>query len=296
MSHTRPRILVLGAHGGLGRALVRHFSPGFEVTAWTRADLDLGDLAAIPERLAAQPFGILLNPAGLPRPDTCEEDPELAKRLNVDAPRALAEVCARQRARFIHFSTDYVFDGVQQRQWSEDDPATPINTYGRTKLAGERAAVQACPRTLVARVSWLFGPDKLSHPDQIIAQAGKSDGLSAIGDKTSAPTYTHDLCCWIERLITHHPDVSGPLHLCNGGSTSWQGWAAATLEIAAALGLHVRTTKVTPISLDSVDFFQAPRPPHTTLRTSSFTHVTGITPRDWRAALSDYLQRQYGPA
>lgn len=294
MNPSRPRILVLGAHGGLGRALVRHFSPGFEVTAWSRADLDLRDLAAISARLTAQPFDILLNPAGLTRPDTCEEEPELAELCNVSAPRVLAEVCAVKDARLIHFSTDYVFDGRSKNIWAENDPAAPINTYGRTKLAGERAVLHACPRALVARVSWLFGPDKPSHPDQIIVQAGKSGALSAIGDKTSSPTYTHDLCGWIEQLVIHHPDVCGPLHLCNRGSTSWQGWAQASLEIAAGLGLPVRTTSVTSIELERVDFFKAARPAHTTLSTNRFSDVTGIAPRDWRAALSDYLQHQYG--
>lgn len=275
---------------------MRHFSAGFDVTAWSRADLDLCDLRAISARLTAQPFDILLNPAGLTRPDTCEEEPELAELCNVSAPRALAEVCAAKNARLIHFSTDYVFDGLREVPWSEDDPAAPVNLYGQTKLAGERAVLLACPRALVARVSWLFGPDKPSHPDQIITQAVKSAVLSAIGDKTSSPTFTHDLCGWIEGLITQHPDASGPLHLCNSGSTSWQGWAEAALEIAAGLGLPVRTTTVAPMTLASVGFFKAPRPPHTTLSTERFTLITGITPRDWRAALADYLRSQYGPA
>ena len=294
MSSTRPRILVLGANGGLGRALVRHFSPAFDVTAWTRADLELRDLASIPARLATQPFDILLNPAGLTRPDVCQEDRELAQLSNVTAPHQLAVACARKNARLIHFSTDYVFDGTRQHIWSEDDSTVPINAYGLSKLEGERAVLEACPRALVARVSWLFGPDKPSHPDQIIAQALRSESISAIGDKTSAPTFTQDLCGWIQRLITHHSDLAGVLHLCNSGSTSWQGWAEATLQIATSLGLPVLTQEVTPITLDSVDFFNAPRPPHTTLSTAKLTRITGITPQDWRAALSDYLQRQHG--
>lgn len=296
MSPPRPRILILGAHGGLGRALVRHLGPNFEVTAWTRADLDLMDLEAIPARLATQPFDILLNPAGLTSPDACEEKPGEAWRTNCDAPQYLARVCQQRKARLIHFSTDHVFDGESQTHWSEEDPAGPVNLYGRSKLNGEHLVLAECPNALILRVSWLFGPDKPGHPDQMIARALQSADISAVANKTSVPTSTADLCGWIEQLINHHPDVSGILHLCNSGSTSWHGWAQAALEIAASLGLPVQTTHVTPASLSSLTFFKAARPAHTAMRNGRFTQITGISPRDWRSALADYLQLKHGHA
>lgn len=289
MASKRPRILILGAHGGLGRALARQLAPGFDILPWIRADLDLSDEKAIATRLDAAAFDILLNPAGMTSPDVCEEHPDTAFQLNVAAPQRLAEACQRRGARFIHFSTDYVFDGTTQQSWSEDDPAHPINHYGRTKLQGERAVLAACPAALVARVSWLFGPDKPSHPDQIIAKARQTADIAAVADKTSSPTFTHDLCGWIDTLLRHHPQVCGALHLCNSGTTSWRGWAQAALEIAAARSLPVRTTTVTPTELSSLTFFKAKRPPHTTMLTQRLTQATGISPRPWREALEAYL-------
>ncbi|MBL9130876.1 MAG: sugar nucleotide-binding protein, partial [Verrucomicrobiaceae bacterium] len=262
----------------------------------TRADLDLYALESIPAKLAAQEFDVLLNPAGMTSPDACEEQPDLAHRVNTAAPQALARACHLKNARFIHFSTDYVFDGESQTEWSEDDPTAPVNVYGQSKADGERAVLSECPDALVARVSWLFGPDKPSHPDQIIAKASQTDTLSAVADKTSAPTFTHDLCGWIEAIVTHHPAARGTLHLCNSGSASWHGWAQAALEIAASLGVPVRTTQVTPAELSSLTFFKAARPPHTTMRVDKLNRIAGITPRHWRVALVDYLTQKHAPA
>ena len=163
-----PRILILGSNGGLGRALVRQLAPNHEVTAWTRAELDFDQPEAIASKLAGCEFDVLLNPAGMTNPDACEAQPEKARLANVLGPQMLAQCCHERGARLIHFSTDYVFSGEPRELWVEDDPTEPVNLYGRTKREGEWAVLQACPDALVARVSWLFGPDKPSHPDQMI--------------------------------------------------------------------------------------------------------------------------------
>lgn len=286
----RPRFLILGAAGGLGKALTRRLAAIGDVTAWSRLDLDLSRLEDIPKKLNAQPFDVLLNPAGMTSPDVCEVEQDLAKLVNVDAPAALAASCQRLGRRFIHFSTDYVFDGSKTSLWHEDDPTEPVNHYGRTKRDGELAVLAACPSALVARVSWLFGPDKASHPDQITAKALQGSDLTAIADKTSAPTFTHDLCDWITRLITHHPEVNGPLHLCNQGTASWQDWGEEALRVANEMGLPVRTRSIRPLRLADSTFFKAARPPHTTMSTARLTELTGLQPRPWQEALREYLE------
>jgi dTDP-4-dehydrorhamnose reductase len=289
MSSKSLRILVLGGHGGLGKALTRRLDGIGHITAWSRADLDLSQLDLIAPKLEAQPFDVLLNSAGMTSPDVCEAQPDLARLVNVDAPERLAACCQRLGRRFIHFSTDYVFDGSKTALWSEDDSTEPVNHYGKTKHAGEVAVLAAFPQALVARVSWLFGPDKPSHPDQIIAKALEGSALTAIADKTSAPTFTHDLCDWITSLIVDHPVVCGTLHLCNEGSASWQDWGLEALTIAEEMGLPLQTKSIGPLKLAESTFFKAARPPHTTMSTARLTQLTSLRPRPWQEALRDYL-------
>ena len=290
MPLTPLRILILGSHGGLGKALTRRLEGIGEITAWSRADLDLSQLDLIAPKLEAQPFDVLLNPAGMTSPDVCETRQDEAMIVNMEAPARMAACCQRLGRRFIHFSTDYVFDGSKTSAWSEDDPTKPVNHYGKTKREGELALLAACPQAMVARVSWLFGPDKPSHPDQIIAKAMEGTALNAIADKTSAPTFTHDLCHWITSLIVDHPEVSGTLHLCNEGTASWQDWGLEALKIAEEMGLPLQTKSIEPLKLAESTFFKAARPPHTTMSTARLTQITGIQPRAWQDALRDYLQ------
>lgn len=288
------RILVLGAAGGLGRALVRRLSPNHQVTAWTRAALDFDKPEDIAAKLAACDFEVLLNPAGMTSPDACEMQPEKARLANVTGPRVLAECCHRRGARLIHFSTDYVFSGESHDHWTENDETQPINVYGRSKREGELAVLQASPAALVARVSWLFGPDKPSHPDQMIERALQTDDLTAVVDKVSVPTSTADVCEWMEHLI-HHP-TTGVLHLCNSGSASWHSWAGAALGIASSLGLPVKTTSVRPIQLAELTQLKAQRPLQTVMSNERLQTLLGAGIRGWHEALTDYLAQKHRPA
>lgn len=288
-----PRILILGSNGGLGRALVRKLAPNHEVTAWTRADLDFEQPEAIAGKLARCEFDVLLNPAGMTSPDVCETQPESAHLANVTGPQVLAECCHERGARLIHFSTDYVFSGEPLDLWSEDDPTEPVNLYGRTKREGELAVLQASSDALVARVSWLFGPDKPSHPDQMISRSLQSDDLTAVADKISVPTSTADVGEWIERLL--HKSASGVLHLCNSGMASWHSWAEKTLGLAESLGVPVQTTHVRPIQLAELTQLKAARPLSTVMSNQRLQNLLGIEIRHWSVALEDYLVEKYQP-
>lgn len=290
-----PRILILGATGGLGRALHRHLAAGYELASWGRADLDFERPDTFSTKLASQKFDVLLNAAGMTSPDVCEVQPERAFLANTVAPQILAECCHARGARMIHFSTDYVFSGESRDLWFETDETVPVNIYGRTKLAGEKAVLKASPAALVARVSWLFGPDKPSHPDNIIQQALQTDDLSAVADKISVPTSNADISGWIEQLIVRHPTTSGVLHLCNSGVASWHSWAEAALTIAARLDVPVKTTTVQPIELASLTQLKAPRPLMTVMSNARLQSVLGGEIRNWYDALEEYLVQKYQP-
>lgn len=237
--------------------------------------------------LARHDFDVLLNPAGLTSPDTCEMRPENARLANTAGPQTLAEACQAHGARMIHFSTDYVFSGASQELWCEHDETSPVNIYGRTKRDGELAVLKACPDALVARLSWLFGPDKPSHPDQMIERALQTEDVSAVADKVSVPTSTADVCEWIAHLVEH--PASGILHLCNSGVASWHSWAVSALGIAARHGLPLKTTQVRPIQLAELTQLKAARPLHTAMSNEKLQNLLGRDIRNWSKALEAYL-------
>lgn len=289
----RLRILLLGATGGLGQALGRHLAADHEVISLRRTDLDLEQPEGIAAKLSRHSFDVLLNPAGMTSPDLCEAQPERAQLANVNGPQALAEFCHARGVRMIHYSTDYVFSG-ESCDLTEDAPAEPINTYGRTKREGELAVLKASPDALITRVSWLFGPDKPSHPDHMIQRAVQSADLTAVVDKVSAPTSTTDLSGWTARLLANHPNVNGVLHLANSGVASWHSWGEHALKWAGdKLGLPLKTTSIRPIKLADLTLLKAPRPLMTLMNIERLQNLMGFEIRHWMFALEDYLTEKY---
>jgi dTDP-4-dehydrorhamnose reductase len=239
----------------------------------------------------AQDFRTLIYTAGITSVDHCEEYPEESQLTNADTPRVLAEVCAEKGARFIHISTDYVFDGRDPAPRKETDEPNPLCVYGRSKLEGERAVHAVSPDFLVIRVSWLFGHDKPAFPDMILDRARASDSVKAIADKISCPTYSEDLAEWIEPMLDD-PRYRGLLHLCNSGSCTWQEYGQATLDLATQLGAELKAHHVGGVSRKSFPAFKAERPEFTAFDTAKYQQLSGVTPRPWREALEEYLRKK----
>jgi dTDP-4-dehydrorhamnose reductase len=287
------KVLVLGASGRLGRALVRRYrAAGLAVSSLSHNDLDLARPDEFTSTLDRHDFNVLINTAGLTDVDYCEAHEGLATVVNGTAPGALAAHCQQRGARLVQISTDYVFSGEGRAPFSEDSPVSPINVYGRTKLDGERNAQAAQPDALILRVSWLFGLEKPSFPDRIIRQAQERLDVSAVDDKWACPTYSDDVCDWLLALLPSD-HASGVFHLCNQGTCSWQQYGERTLTIASQLGLPLKTTSIRGHTMEGFAPFLAQRPPFTALSTEKFTRTTGITPRSWEDALEDYLRAKY---
>lgn len=286
-------VLVLGASGRLGRALVRRFSAdGHRASALSHKDLDLARLDTVQPCLETQEFDLLINTAGLTDVDFCEAHAELAHTVNAVAPGIAAAECQRRGARYVQISTDYVFAGDGRTPLREDSPPRPLNAYGRSKLQGEHACLEAQPEALVLRVAWLFGHDKPSFPDRILRQALERLDISAVNDKWSSPTYADDVGEWLMALL-RTPGARGLFHLCNTGVCSWQEYGEETLAIASRMGLPVKTTRVRGHTMEGFAPFLAERPPYTPLDTALFTATTGVQPRSWQSALEDYLHTHY---
>ena len=286
------KIVILGTGGRLGAALMREYREKFEVTSFNHAQLDLADHAQLREKLGSLDVDLMINAAAFTNVDLCETQREEAFGINAEAPRILAEICHDKKAKLIHFSTDYVFDGEKREPYTEEDEVRPISVYGESKRAGEKNVLAVQDRHLIVRVSWVFGPYRPSFIDAMIKRARESDHLDAIADKSSTPTYTRDIAQALPRFF--EIDVPGGiLHFANSGECTWQEYAQHTLDCCRSLGIPLKAKKVKPLRLSDMKNWMARRPVYSVLSTAKYTALTGSSPRSWRDAVADYVKSSY---
>ena len=208
--------------------------------------------------------------------------------INAEAPRVLAGLCHEKNAKLIQISTDYVFDGKGRIPYQEQDEAIPLSVYGESKREGELRVLGASERHLVARLSWVFGPDRPSFVDQVIQRARQTSQVAAVTDKFSTPTYTLDLAWWLRAAWEKH--LSGLLHLTNAGECSWQQYAQYAIDCCHQHGLALQAKRVEELKLSDMKNFIAQRPVYSVLSTATFSHRTGVEPRNWREAVAEYIK------
>jgi dTDP-4-dehydrorhamnose reductase len=286
------KIVILGAGGRLGAALLREYRDKFDVAGFNHTQLNLSDLGAVREKLRNTSFDILINAAGFTKVDLCETQPDRAFLINAEAPRVVAEICDEKNARLIHFSTDYVFDGAKCEPYTEEDQASPISVYGESKLAGENNVLAAKSQNLVVRVSWVFGPDRPSFIDAMVQQAQENDEVDAVVDKSSTPTYTLDIAAMLPRVFDGNVS-GGILHFANAGQCSWREYAQWAVDCCLEAGLPLKAKTIGARKLRDMTNWIARRPVYSVLSTAKYTKLTGISPRTWREAVSDYITRFY---
>ena len=287
------RVAITGTTGRVGAALARHLASRHQVFPLPRSLCDLADRSSLARTLAGLDCGIFINPAGITSLESCQDDPPLAMRVNAQAPGEIAAWAASRGVRVVHFSTDYVFGGQTPGLRCETEAPEPVNVYGLSKLAGERA-VLSHPGNLVLRASWIIGPEKPSFVDQIFAAALAGFPLAAVADKFSLPTFTHDLAEWVAGLIDS--DASGLLHACNPGApVSWHGLATAVVKEMKACGVIAECPEIAGQKLTEMQAFRALRPRFTAMDTRRLSAVLGQAIRPWPAALKQYVWQRCRP-
>ncbi len=285
-------VLLLGANGQLGVELQKTFAPITNLRACTRADVDLGNPDQIRDAVAAlRPF-LILNAAAYTAVDRAELEPELAAAVNARGPRILAEEAKKAGSLLVHYSTDYVFDGSKPGAWNEEDSTGPLNVYGKTKLAGEQAIVEAGGKHLIFRTSWLFSPHGRNFMLTILQLARQREELEIVDDQFGGPTSAQAVAeatkVVVDRVLSRADGLpeNGPglYHMTCGGSTSWCGFAAAILELARG-SMDVRTAKVKGISSGEYPC-AARRPRNSVLSNRKLNEHFAIRLPDWQAALA----------
>jgi dTDP-4-dehydrorhamnose reductase len=285
------RVLVTGAAGMLGSQLLLSVPDGIvaigtdlrEAPGVEAVGVDLAEAGAVDRLLTEHgPFTGVIHAAAFTAVDAAEEQEELAQRVNETATRVLAEACSRADLPLVVVSTDFVFDGEAREPYTPESQVRPLSAYGRTKLAGEKAALEAHPAgTRIVRTQWLYGPRGKHFPGTMQQLARERSELRVVHDQVGSPTSTLELAPALWDVL--RAGEPGIYHGSCEGSCSWYELAAATIEAAGIDGCDVSpcTTAEFPRP--------AHRPPYSVLDCSRLTALRGKPLADWRKALMTYL-------
>src|SRR5438093_7495691 len=230
---TELRVVVTGAAGLVGRAVVAKF----QAIALTRRDLDITDRAAVRRKMTDLRPDLVINCAVV-GVDACEDDPKLARAVNVDGPKNLAEVAPAM----VHFSSNYVFDGREEKFYAIDDAPNPINEYGRTKREGERAVAAANRNAFIVRSSWIFGPGKESFISTVHRELRDGKTVRAVSDIWASTTYVDDLVLRLVEIIEKRE--YGLHHVVNAGVCSNATFALEAAPLVGARGASHSTAAI----------------------------------------------------
>ena len=284
------KVLLTGAAGQLGQALIASTPPGVELVACSRAELDLADPAACHAAVQAHRPSWVLNAGAYTAVDKAESEPELAQAVNAGAPGAFAEALVETGGRLLQVSTDFVFNGLQGSPYRPEQGLDPLGVYGASKAAGEAAALQLAG-SRVLRTSWVYGPVGHNFCRTMLCLHREREQLGVVADQVGCPTSTATLAaaCW--RVIAATDTKAGlpaVLHWSDAGAASWYDVAVAVGELGVELGLLERTAHVNPITTAEYPT-PARRPSYSLLDCTASRAQLQLQPRHWREALEAVL-------
>jgi len=279
------KTLITGGGGMLAHAIIRSLkSRGVEPIVFDRAALDISDAESVMKVAQKSVPTLIINCAAYTKVDLCEQETELADKINGNGAAALAAAAKASQAKLVHFSTDFVFNGNAQTPYKTDAPTNPLSAYGRSKLLGEIAVQKLLKdQGLIIRTAWLYGPGGPSFPKTMldVARAGKP--LKVVNDQRGAPTFTYDLAEATLNLLDR--DAAGIFHVTNSGETTWFDFAKAIFE---EFGLQPNLQPTTSAEWKKLKPMSAHRPAYSAMDLSRFEAITGRSMRPWREALREF--------
>lgn len=282
------RIVLLGKNGQVGWELQRSLAPLGEVTALgSDSPAGCGDLRQpdkVVATLRALRPAVVVNAAAHTAVDLAESEPHQAALLNTEAPRMLAETCAELGALFVHYSTDYVFDGSGSTPWQETDPTAPLNVYGRTKRAGEEAILASGASALIFRTSWVYAARGKNFARTILRAAAEREELRVIDDQIGVPTGAELLADASTQALVRtlaQPHLGGLYHLVPAGETSWHAYAEFLCATAREMGQTLSVQRILPVP-STAYATAAERPRNSRLDTAKFRASFGLHLPTWQ--------------
>lgn len=281
------KVLILGNKGMLGRDMETVFHDQ-DFIGMDKEDLNILDGEKVLETFVTVQPDVVINCTGYTNVDGAESDEEMANRINGYAVGVLARASREIEARFVHFSTDYVFDGLNRRGYNEEDATHPLNAYGRSKVLGENLLFDEMEmmdefsesegKYFLIRTSWLYGKHGKNFVDTMIRMGWEEGEVKVVDDQISHPTYTLDLCNQVKWLISTHDYPSGIYHVTNDGEASWFDFAKEVFLLTGAAG------SVVACSSEEMPR-EADRPKFSALNNNKLPPL-----RNWKDALQDYIK------
>lgn len=305
------RILLTGKNGQLGWELQRHLPWLGDVIALDHNELDLADPCAIRRTLRGLQPHLIVNAAAYTDVNKAETDCATAQAVNGDGLAVMAEEAKKISAALVHYSTDYVFDGAKGSPYEEADEPNPINVYGKTKLAGERAIQSACVPHLILRTSWVYATRRKNFLLNFLRLASQREELPVVEDQIGSPTWSRMVAVGTQHILAriYSPEFglsrlhefSGVYHLTAAGQTSWCDFARAILEecsdssqlgpwfLAATCGQPLHLRGIVPVSSSNYPT-PARRPAYSVLSNNKLRRVFGVELPFWRSQLHSALR------
>ncbi len=282
------KILVTGKNGQVGFELMRSLAPLGTVVGVDIDECDLQDILAVERLLDKVQPELIVNPAAYTAVDKAESEPALAHSINAKAPEVMAQYAGRHNIPIIHYSTDYVFDGLKEGEYLETDEVNPQSVYGKTKALGEAAVRNNAPKHIILRTSWVFGSHGGNFLKTILKLAQERDKLSIVSDQVGSPTSAAllaDVTAEIVKQLFEPGAVQkyGTYHLVSEGETSWHGYAQMVVAIANALEVKTKISSDAIQPIKTADYpLPAPRPANSRLDTTKIKNVFMLTLPSWQ--------------
>lgn len=275
------KVLITGADGQLGRALQRSVPRKAELTALNRRQLDITQPSSVETVCKVAP-DLIVNAAAYTAVDKAEEERASAYAVNANGAEHMAQAAQRLGSRLVHISTDFVFDGTQGRPYRPEDAANPLNVYGASKLAGERAVQTACPEALILRTAWLYSSEGHNFVLTMLRLMRERETLQVVDDQIGTPTLADSLANAVWRAVD--TGLTGVHHWTDSGVASWYDFAVAVHELALRHCVFSRPVRIEPIGTEA---FPTParRPSNSVLDKRAIYSLLGSAPH-WTLALN----------
>ena len=302
----KTKILLIGGNGQVGHALKSTLQTMGELVVCTRAELDLSMVDSSIDAGADCPISalvsrvkpsIIVNATAYTAVDRAETETQLAHTINAVAPGLLAKAAQTVGACMVHYSTDYVYAGIKKSPYVETDETQPLSAYGRSKLAGERALAEACPRHLIFRTSWVVGAHGGNFLKTMLKLAQEREALRVVADQIGAPTSAELIAETTAQILSQMAGQPaddprwGLYHLSAGGATNWHAYASYVIAQARAAGWPIKVADDAIAAIQTEDYpVTATRPMNSCLDTTKVRAAFGVSLPEWRVGVDEVLE------